>query len=143
MGVVEGWACSQGAEGAVRGESGPPRKVAMRLSGKGNSNSHGARPVYQKHWWIRTSRLSKKTLSPPGTRPSLLSSLELSGLCLDPWGGPRGVGIRGSRSLPFPPPLSLSPLSRSTFDHTLFFRSQTGPYRACKKQRPPRTLRWD
>ena len=37
-----------------------PRKVDIRLPGKGNSNSHGARPVHQKHRWIRTSRLSIK-----------------------------------------------------------------------------------
>ena len=36
-------------------------KVDMRLPGKGNSNSHGARPVHQiisMIKWIRTSRLS-------------------------------------------------------------------------------------
>jgi len=26
-----------------------PRKVDIRLPGKGNSNSHGARPVYRNH----------------------------------------------------------------------------------------------
>ena len=36
------------------------RKVDIRLPGKGNSNSHGARPVHQNHRWIRTSRLSIK-----------------------------------------------------------------------------------
>ena len=36
------------------------RKVDIRLPGKGNSNSHGAQPVHQKHRWIRTSRLSIK-----------------------------------------------------------------------------------
>ena len=36
------------------------RKVDIRLPGKGNSNSHGARTVHQKHRWIRTSRLSIK-----------------------------------------------------------------------------------
>jgi len=39
------------------------RKVDVRLPGKGNSNSHGARPVYQiisMIKWIRTSRLSIK-----------------------------------------------------------------------------------
>jgi len=37
------------------------RKVDVRLPGKGNSNSHGARPVYliiTMMKWIRTSRLS-------------------------------------------------------------------------------------
>ena len=41
-----------------------PRKVDIRLSGKVNSNSHGARPVHQSISmikWIRTSRLSMKT----------------------------------------------------------------------------------
>ena len=37
-----------------------PRKVDIRLPGKGDSNSHGARPVHQKRRWTRTSRLSIK-----------------------------------------------------------------------------------
>ena len=39
-----------------------PRRFSriIRLPGKGDSNSHGARPVHQKHRWIRTSRLSIK-----------------------------------------------------------------------------------
>ena len=36
------------------------RKVDIRLPGKGDSNSHGARPVHQKHRWVRTSRLPIK-----------------------------------------------------------------------------------
>ena len=36
------------------------RKIDIRLPGKGNSTSHGARTVHQKHRWIRTSRLSIK-----------------------------------------------------------------------------------
>ena len=36
------------------------RKVDIRLPGKGDSNSHGARPVHQKHRWTRTSRFSIK-----------------------------------------------------------------------------------
>ena len=43
-------------------------KVNIKLPGKGNSNSHGARPVHQiitMMEWIRTSRLSiKMSLSP-------------------------------------------------------------------------------
>ena len=43
-------------------------KVNIRLAGKGNSNSHGARPVHQiisMKKWIRTSRLwMQKSLSP-------------------------------------------------------------------------------
>ena len=43
------------------------RKVYVRLPGKGNSNSHGARPVHliiTMLKWIRTSKLSiKKSLS--------------------------------------------------------------------------------
>ena len=45
------------------------RKVEIRLPGKGNSNSLGARPVHQiisMIKWIRTIRLSiKNSLSPP------------------------------------------------------------------------------
>jgi len=40
-----------------------PRKADIRLPGKGNSNSHDARPVHQiisLTKWIRTSRLSIK-----------------------------------------------------------------------------------
>ena len=40
-----------------------PGKVDVRLPGKGNSNSHGARPVHliiTMIKWIRTSRLSIK-----------------------------------------------------------------------------------
>ena len=42
------------------------RKVDVRLPGNGNSNSHGARPVHliiTRITWIRTSRLSIRTLS--------------------------------------------------------------------------------
>ena len=42
------------------------RKVDVRLPGKGNSNSHGVRPVHliiTMIKCIRTSRLSKRTLS--------------------------------------------------------------------------------
>ena len=47
------------------------RKVDIRLPGKGNSNSHGARPVHliiSMMKWIRTSRLSIKSL-PLGAYP--------------------------------------------------------------------------
>jgi len=43
--------------------AGRARKVDVRLPGKGNSNSHGARPVHliiTMIKWIRTSRLSIK-----------------------------------------------------------------------------------
>jgi len=47
-----------------------PRKVDIRLPGKGNSNSHGARPVHSiitMIKWTRTSRLSiKNSLSAGG-----------------------------------------------------------------------------
>ena len=42
----------------------PARKVDVRLHGKENSNSHGARPVHQTITmlkWIRTRRLSMKS----------------------------------------------------------------------------------
>ena len=45
-----------------------PRKVDIRLPGKGDSNSHGARPVHQKHRWTRTSRLSIKNSLSMGDR---------------------------------------------------------------------------
>jgi len=57
------------------------RKVDIRLPGKGNSKSHGARPVHliiTMIKWIRTSRLSMK------------NSLSL-GLRVEGW--PRGPGL--------------------------------------------------
>ena len=50
----------------------PIRKVDVRLPGKGNSNSHGARPVHliiTMIKWIRTSRLSIKNSLPDTTCP--------------------------------------------------------------------------
>jgi hypothetical protein len=46
-------------------------QVDIILPGKGNLNSHGARPVCQNHLddkWIRTSRLSIKNSLSAGTR---------------------------------------------------------------------------
>ena len=51
------------ARGLVGGLVGGDRKVAIKLPGKGNSNSNGARPVHQiisMMKWIWTSRLSMK-----------------------------------------------------------------------------------
>ena len=59
----EGSDCAGGGSCCTSMLFGPGhRKVAIRLHGKGNSNSHGATPVYyyiQMMWWIWTSRLSK------------------------------------------------------------------------------------
>jgi len=52
-----------GEEGGSGGMDRAPRKVDVRLPEKGNSNSHGARPVHliiTMITWIRTSRLSIK-----------------------------------------------------------------------------------
>ena len=53
-----------------------PRKVDVKLPGKGNSNSHGARPVHQivsLMMWIWTSRLStKNSLSSPNCHRSCI-----------------------------------------------------------------------
>ena len=50
------------------------RKADIRLPGKGNSSSYGARPVHQIIWqitWIRTGRLSiKNSLSNPLQAPA-------------------------------------------------------------------------
>ena len=50
--------------------SSPARKVDVRLPGKGNSNSHGARPVhliFRMIKWFRTSRLSiNNSFTPAG-----------------------------------------------------------------------------
>ena len=55
-----------------------PRKVDIRLPGKGDSISHGARPVHQiisMIKWIRTSRLSiKNSLSSLPPTPARLRS---------------------------------------------------------------------
>ena len=50
------------------------RKVDFRLHGKGNSNTHGARPVNQiikSMWWTRTSRLSIQNSLSHSTEPGL------------------------------------------------------------------------
>ena len=56
------------------------RKVYVRLSEKGNSNSHGARPVHliiTMIQWIRTSRLSiKNSLSDLERREGCSRALE-------------------------------------------------------------------
>ena len=57
------WAFDLAGAGATSPEDGGACRVEIRLPGKGNSNSHGARPVHQ-IISIRTSRLSiKKFLS--------------------------------------------------------------------------------
>jgi len=92
MGVLGGWAVSYergtplerlllGGEAAGEDAEGAPiplrvqvrlRKVDIRLPGKGNSNSHGARPVHliiSMIKWIRTSRFSiKNSLSTPAAQ---------------------------------------------------------------------------
>jgi len=64
--------CERGAHVKKKKISETHRKVDVRLPGKGNSNSHGARPVHliiTMITWIRTSRLSiKKSLSRRRTR---------------------------------------------------------------------------
>ena len=68
-----GW---RGAGLRPRARPGPPcfRIVDVRLPGKGNPNSHGARPVHLSITmikWVRTSRLSiKNSLSRPRARPA-------------------------------------------------------------------------
>ena len=64
VGRVPGSRCRLSMRGGGR-----TRKVDIRLPGKGNSNSHGARPVHQifsMMKWIQTNRLSpKNSLSDP------------------------------------------------------------------------------
>ena len=53
------------------------RNVDIRQPGKGNSNSHGARPVHQiisTIQWIRTSRLSIKNSLLVSDRPGAFGS---------------------------------------------------------------------
>ena len=65
-------------------------KVDVRLPGKGNSNSHGTRPVHliiTMIKWIRTSRLSiKKSLSRRSSLASCIAGFE-------GWGGEHGEGV--------------------------------------------------
>ena len=66
---------------------GLPRKVDIRLPGKGDSNSHGARPVHQKHRWTRTNRLSIKIslslpIDPRYPEPTLARSRRYRGTSL-------------------------------------------------------------
>ena len=82
-----------------------PRKVEIRLPGKGDSNSHGARPVHQKHRGIRTSRLSiKQSLSHVGAWCagkevkvfSGASMIAASGVLLDKCALNSGLWVQGS-----------------------------------------------
>ena len=102
-------------------------KVDVRLPGKGNSNSHGARPVHliiTRMKWIRTSRLSIKNSL------SLLQQYQFR-----------------------PYALALSTQMRKGTASFIGFLRKTGPrrptaygrqhctgYLVQKKQRPPRTL---
>jgi len=75
---------SASTEVAFETGSRPSRKVDTRLPGKGNSNSHGARPVHliiTMIKWIRTSRLSmKNSLSDLGVEVAALAHLDQHGL---------------------------------------------------------------
>ena len=65
----------------------PARKVDVRLPGKGNSNSHGARPVHliiTMIKWIRTSRFSiKNSLSAAAWAYGVASVLRFSTSSMD------------------------------------------------------------
>ena len=85
-------------EGSGRGQ----RKVDVRLSGKGNSNSHGARPVHliiTMMKWMRTSRLSiKKSYSEASGTGLEKRRPDLSGIILNPnknirWGFEHRISI--------------------------------------------------
>ena len=92
----------EGAQGGLRlGVSGPggSRKVDVKIPGKGNSTSHGARPVHliiTMIEWIRTSRLPANDSCSRAAGISLSVYLALS-LCLS-------LCV----SLSLPPPVSLS-----------------------------------
>jgi len=71
------WFYERGTPGVKSG--GRFRKVDVRLPGKGNSNSHGARPVHliiTMIKWIRTSRLSIKNSLSGGRSPLSAAVLE-------------------------------------------------------------------
>ena len=74
-----------------------PRKVLVSLPGKGNSNSHGARPVHpiiSMMKWIRICRLSiKKSLFISNPTPGLRTDGERRGVPGVP------VGRRGARAV--------------------------------------------
>jgi len=85
-------------EGSGRGQ----RKVDVRLSGKGNSNSHGARPVHliiTMMKLMRTSRLSiKKSFSEASGTGLGKRRPDLSGIILNPnknirWGFEHRISI--------------------------------------------------
>ena len=65
--MVKGVGWQGGAPGSLLSSS---REVDVRLPGKGNSSSDGARPVHLIIKWIQTSRLSiKNSLSYCKARP--------------------------------------------------------------------------
>ena len=98
------------------------RKVDVRLPGKGNSKSHGARPAHMIIMtikWTRTSRLS--------TRTSL--SVARCGFCINTQQVHGTVRIRSART-PF------QPVTRCTARRTDFCITQV------KAQGPSRTCIW-
>ena len=76
------------------------RKVDVRLPGKGNSNSHGARPIHliiAMIKWIRTSRLSIKNSLSIG-RTLGATAVEVTDTVWVGLGG-RGGGFQGEPPL--------------------------------------------
>ena len=68
--MVQGVGCRVQGAGCRVQVAGCTRKVDVKLPGKGNSNSHGARPVHliiTMIKWTRTSRLSIKNSLSRGT----------------------------------------------------------------------------
>ena len=79
--VARGRAQPRGVFAAGGGPHGPSRKVDIRLPGKGNSKSHGARPVHQiitMIKWTRTSRLSIKNSLSAGHNRAAFSPQEVA-----------------------------------------------------------------
>ena len=104
-----------------------PRKVDIRLSGKGNSNSHGARPVHQKHLRHDEVDPDKLVVNKENAISFLYGCLDSAGCIInekhhaggmcDPWGVPDVVVSVISMLLIIvsPPRLRCVPLSFALF----------------------------
>ena len=124
----------------------PHRKVDVRPPGKGDSNSHGARPVHliiTMGKWIRTSRMSIKNslsnLKPRRSRPKAPQDLHQEGAILDPSLVQSGTNHSTPNSPQAPDRWSATSYHCSkyyfTYSEFLLFTPKGDPYRGTSLRR--------